>query len=162
GGMRVSAGVHDLRLLGTQMTQDSGPRRIAVDVWCNTTGEVPEKSWAALPPAAIELKTELPEAICSFLRATEMGSRRFPKCMEWVTNVVKVTIPLRGTLSHTLSSSSQIFPGLVYLTFGDELNVLEALVHEAAHQCLFLLRAGDTLADPADKTTYTSPLRPDP
>jgi HEXXH motif-containing protein len=162
GGMQVPAGVYDLVALGGQMLQEAGPWRIAVDVWCNSTGVVADQSWAALPPSAVELKTDLPDAISSFLRATELGARRFPECIDWVADVVKVTIPLRGTLSHTLSASDQVFPGLVYLTFGDELNVLEALVHEAAHQYLFLLRAGGPLADPTDMRTYVSPLRPEP
>jgi HEXXH motif-containing protein len=85
------------------------------------------------------------------------------ECFEWVSAVTQVVVPLRQTSGERSdSSSSPQLPGAVFLTLQSELQVIEALVHESAHQHLFLVEAEGPLVDPALTATYRSPLRPDP
>jgi HEXXH motif-containing protein len=51
---------------------------------------------------------------------------------------------------------------VVFLTLHNELQAIEALVHESAHQHLFMAEATSALVDPRHTSVYKSPLRDDP
>jgi hypothetical protein len=162
GGQSLPQGTCDVRMLGEQIAQDPWPCRIAIDVWCESAKVFPRHSWATSELTNDERTLDLPEAICSFVETLAVGTQCFPDSIEWLASVTKIAVPLRGSASHSRSASYEKVPGLVDLTFGDDLHTLEALVHESAHQHLFIAKAGAPLADPKDSTTYKSPLRPDP
>jgi hypothetical protein len=162
GVMPVAAGDHDLRVLGAATFTNNTPCPITLDVWCDTVGIAIDGSWAQGRPSAAETEQDLPAAISAFMRAVSFCARYTPQCFDWITALTKVAVPLRGTRSHSRSVSFAAFPGLVCLTFSDTLGILEALVHETAHQYLFYLRARRSFGDPLDTVRYPSPLRPDP
>lgn len=82
-----------------------------------------------------------------------------------VRELVQGIVPLRAssTGSH-LSSSFRDLPGVVSLDLSNEIDVAEALVHEADHQRFYI----QTMVEPVwghdqeDLVIYRSPWRPDP
>ena len=50
----------------------------------------------------------------------------------------------------------------MFLTLHNELQAIEALVHESAHQHLFMAETAGALVDPRHTAIYKSPLRDDP
>jgi HEXXH motif-containing protein len=77
--------------------------------------------------------------------------------------MTQVAVPLRRIQSrYSKSFSCRQLPGVVFLTIHDEVQVLEALVHETAHHYLFLAEMREPLVDPSHLSTYPSPLRSDP
>lgn len=159
GRFAADAGVHDLRELGKRVARDIFYWPIAIDPWGDS---------AVLDshnPVVVERPThciDLDHAVRVFLRATGAAARLIPECLKWMTDVTKVAIPLPGSAKRSWSASSPTVPGLVWLTVYDELQVLEALVHETAHQHLFFFHAQGPLVDPTHHGYHTSPLRPEP
>jgi len=162
GGFQVRAGVHDLRSLGSAVAEDEWPWPIAVDVWCRSIGLPSEQSWAETPPSTPDDEKRLQYEIRMLLRALTAAKRNLPECVAWMTSMTQVVVPLRRVSeTHTQSASSRQHPGLVYITLKDEVQILEALTHETAHQHLFMAEVDGPLVDPTDSGTYSSPLRED-
>jgi len=82
-----------------------------------------------------------------------------------VRELVQGIVPLRAssTGSH-LSSSFRELPGVVSLDLSNEIDVAEALVHEADHQRFYIQTSVEPVwdYDQAELAIYRSPWRPDP
>jgi HEXXH motif-containing protein len=82
-----------------------------------------------------------------------------------VRELVHGVVPLRPSYTDShLSSSFRELPGVVSLVFSNELDVAEALVHEADHQRFYIQTAVESVweADQTELAVYRSPWRPDP
>lgn len=161
GTAELRAGAHSLRDLGNNMS-DLGPSEIAVDVWCDSVAAAPPGSWAIEPPREDSAVEELERQLTRYLMAVEWLSKQMPQCYAWAAEVVKVVVPLRGGEGLFRSGSSPDLPGVVQLDLLNELQILEGLVHEAAHLHLFRAEAAAALVDPNDDARFPSPLRPEP
>jgi len=104
----------------------------------------------------------LQKEIRRFLRAMTAADRGLVESFAWTTSITQVLVPLRRvSTTHTQSASSRQLPGLVYITLKDEVQILEALIHETAHQHLFMVEVAGPLVDPSHTEAYSSPLRED-
>jgi HEXXH motif-containing protein len=165
GGEEVPAGRCDLDVLVASLAGRDWPWDVAIDVWCRTIGAEPaQQSWAETPPSSAEEQLQLQSDLTMFLHALAGLERCLPACYAWVTAATQVVIPMRRVIgkAYSRSASSPQIPGLAYITLRDELQILEALVHETAHHHLFLVQAAGPLVDPSHTALYRSPLRPDP
>lgn len=87
-----------------------------------------------------------------------------PSALDWVLHVTRVlAVPCASPRRSLRSLSHPFVPGAIFLEmFGSTADVVELLVHESAHQMLFLAEAGGDLVDPQHTQLYWSPLRRDP
>lgn len=162
GGVAIAPGVYDLADLGAAANNDAWPWPIAFDTWARSVGFPPEQSWGSLTPSTSEEKTQLQREATQFLRASAAAQRNAGDLFDWVTAMTQVVVPLRRIgARYSKSNSCRQLPGAVSLTIHNEMQVLEALVHETAHNYLFLAEVEEPLVDPAHVATYRSPLRSD-
>jgi len=163
GGFLVQPGIHDLCDLGQEITRDPPPVAITVDAWCLSAGfAAHQDTWAAAPPASRDESELLQRTLITFLTSLDGLRQAMPRCHAWTASVVRVAVPLRPRPHKVRSGSVNDLPGLIYLDLLDELQILEALVHEAAHLHLFNAEKSGPLVDPRHTATYKSPLRKDP
>jgi hypothetical protein len=163
GGTPIQPGVYDLGALGAAVAGHDWPWRIAFDTWGRSVGSPPEQSWAALIPSTRDEKVQLQREVTVFLQASAAAERSVGTLHDWVTSVTKVVVPLRRIgVRYSQSYSCRQLPGVVFLTIHDEVQVLEALVHETAHHYLFLAEMRNPLVDPSHLSNYPSPLRAEP
>jgi HEXXH motif-containing protein len=57
------------------------------------------------------------------------------------------------------SETTPMIPGTIFASLASELQILEALVHEAAHHHFLFVEAFGPVVEPTDSNTYSSPLR---
>jgi hypothetical protein len=162
GGIRLEPGAHDLaalaRTLGKQ--EDSSP--ITVDPWARSMKMSFHQLWRDATPFGVEEETALKAELKLLLRALTAAEHYLADCFAWVRSRTQVVIPLRQLSGeHSSSSSAADLPGVVFLTIHSELQAIEALVHESAHQHLFVAEAAALLVDPRHTARYKSPLRDD-
>jgi hypothetical protein len=165
GGMKVSPGTYTLRELSGKK-HAPWPWGITPDPWCRSVGFVLDQSWAEYP-VSIQSQQHLETELRLLMRTLAIAEQTQPAWYEWLAAVTQVVVPLRTRTENTAdarhinSSSSRQLPGLVQLTVHDPVQVLEALVHESAHQHMFFVEADGPVVDPAHQALYPSPLRKD-
>jgi HEXXH motif-containing protein len=163
GGYRVPAGAHDLKTIADGLAAQGAPGALAVDPWARSMNVAFVQLWQDLDDYGDDQQTALRSELRRLFRAQAALEGCLTACFDWATSVTQVVVPLRQTSGERSdSSSSPQLPGAVFLTLQSELQVMEAVVHESAHQHLFLVEAEGPLIDPAHTATFRSPLRPDP
>lgn len=87
-----------------------------------------------------------------------------PSCTAWLGEYVRVVIPLeRKNKDSFRSGSSPTMPATVFCDLGQGTSkLLELLVHESAHNCLYLCEAVGPFVTVGSTETFRSPLRRDP
>jgi hypothetical protein len=163
GGTSVPAGRHDLAKLVGLLAAHNSPGALALDPWARSINISFNQLWRDEEIYGPEQQATLQAELRRFLRASAATERCLTPCFEWITSATQVVIPLRQVSGERSdSSSTPQLPGVIFLTLQRELQIIEALVHETAHQHLFLAEAEGALVDDAHTATYRSPLRPDP
>ncbi|OKH46086.1 hypothetical protein NIES30_17440 [Phormidium tenue NIES-30] len=153
---RGNAVLKELTKYGTQNI-------LSPDVWCESIGEEIESSWASQPPTSMSEQKQLQADLLHLVRALDLLHTKHQKCARWLSEAVRIIIPLHAQDSESFrSGSSPRLPGLVECDCQSELQVLEALVHEAAHLYLYRYELASPLVDPAHDRRYESPLRSEP
>jgi hypothetical protein len=142
------------------------PFSISLDLRCRSVGYPTESSWAERPAASGD-EEPLPESVLgeirSSIRALAILQERLPNCNSWISYATSVVIPLATQLDGRVRSwSGKWLPGAIHtdLAYG-ELQILEAMVHESAHNQLYLLEIEGPLVDPTNQELHISPLRRD-
>lgn len=163
GGARVSSGDHDLAQLAEGLCGGRADIPVPLDPWSDSTKVPYHQLWRDKQPLTdddrSELQADLRICLSSILRLKEA----MPACLDWVCSRTKVIVPLRKVNgAHSSSSSSPELRGVVFLTLHHHVQALEALVHETAHQHLFMAEGGGPLVSPRHGDLYKSPLRSDP
>lgn len=160
GSRTIPTGVYQLAAISYGL----GPLRISIDPYCLSLGEVACESWGALSSISDGEMRTIKGQIRSFLSAVGALESLHPACARWLCQSVRVAIPLSNKGEGRIRSwSSRTHPGAVHLDIcGDELLLLEALVHESAHCHLYVQEAFGPLIGAGEAGLYTSPLRPDP
>lgn len=163
GGFSVPQGTHDLMTLGAHAASQDYPGVLALDAWARSMNVSFIQLWRDVESYDTRCQADLQRELKLFLRASAAAERWLAECFRWITAATQVAIPLRQTTGeHSNSSSSPQLPGSVFLTLQNELQIIEALVHETAHQHLFLAEAEGPLVDTGHAGSYHSPLRSDP
>jgi HEXXH motif-containing protein len=166
GGIKISAGSHDLQEVAQQVTGSAWPVSIALDAWCHSIGFALDASWAEAGSISDEEEAGFQRNVIDFLHAMNWADSVLPEVGDWLTSVTKVAIPLRwdGEPGSVFRSGSTVeIPGMVALDlFGGEIQILEALVHESAHQHLYVAETEAPLIAPGCEERFRSPLRPEP
>lgn len=161
GRRELPAGRHVLGGAGIVRTsEDDGP--VSPDVWSDSVGGSITDGWAGAPPASEDEWQQLRDGLRVLLGARHVIQDQLPAVWAWLAPVVPVVVPLRPDHGRFRSGSDPAVPGLVRVDCQQSLQVLEGLVHEAAHEYLFRCEVPEPLADPHDEARYASPLRPDP
>jgi HEXXH motif-containing protein len=163
GGARVDPGIHDLAALLGSLTEDQPDIPIALDPWSNSIRVAYHQLWRDEKPLSEERRSSLQSDLRICLGAILRMKEILPACLDWVCSRTKVVIPLRRLAGeHSSSSSSAQLRGVVFLTLHHQVQALEALVHETAHQHLFMAESPGPLVSPDHDALYSSPLRSDP
>jgi len=170
GGAAIPAGCYELSELGAKASRYSWPLPVALDIWCRSLGFPARDSWAKLEPVSNALNSQLEKESAFFIRAILIAQSRFSDCFKWIESVTRVVIPLyhEKPSSHDQPTNfrSRTFgnlPGLVQSDiYGGEIQILESLVHESAHNHLEFADAAGPLVDLSVTHLYPSPLRPEP
>jgi HEXXH motif-containing protein len=164
GGIKLDPGAYELSTLAARLLQtqeDCSP--LPVDPWALSMKAPFHQLWRDATPLADQERVSLLEELQLLLQALTAARDRIPECFAWIRSRTKVIIPLRKLNGqHSSSSSASGLPGAVFLTLHNQIQALEALVHESAHQHLFIAEAAGPLVDPSHTTLYVSPLRDDP
>lgn len=164
GAVSIAAGEYALRQLGTIVQTNATPVPLALDVWCHTLGYPLEGSWAAEPTETVVAEEQrLTAEIVDYCRTIALTARLMPPLLQWLLAATQVVIPTRGGTGGFRSGSQANLPGLVYSDLhGGRMQILETLVHETAHNHLYVAEATGPLIDPEHTQRYYSPLRPEP
>lgn len=161
GRSELPAGRH--RLGRQQVTgPDDDDMQVSPDVWSDSVGGTVTEGWAGAPPASDEEWHSLRNGLGVLLGARQVIREQLPEVWAWLAPVVPVVVPLRPDRGRFRSGSDPAVPGLVRVDCHQSLQVLEGLIHEAAHEYLFRCEVPVPLTDPHDPARYASPLRPDP
>ena len=98
-----------------------------------------------------------------FFNTLQFYEQHFPEAFLWVNTVTKVVCPFSSVdPSRFRSSSVNVIPGIIWTDLhGGDLQIIESLIHESAHQYLFVEEANAPLIREGDKPIYSSPLRKD-
>ena len=161
GAVEIPPGVHSLRALALSAASEVVTQP-ALDLWSETLAEPSPQTWAAIPPESAEQETRLKGEVLRYLRAVTFLQRNFAACSAWVSDVTHVAIPFRGEGGVFRSCSHPGIPGVVELDLLNEVQILEALVHESAHLYLYRAECQSPLIDPGYQGLHDSPLRPEP
>lgn len=163
GGAMIEQGSHRLARIAERLCGERPDLPIAIDPWSQSTKVEFHQLWRDAKPLGederFRLQCELRLCVGSILKMKEM----LPECLAWVCSRTKVIVPLRRLSGeHSSSSSAAELPGVVFLTLHNQIQAIEALVHESAHQHLFMAEYSGTLVSPDHNGRHTSPLREDP
>jgi hypothetical protein len=161
GGRRYPADEVLLTDFSNSMTADASSE-VALDLWCRSIGFTPGNGLCTTLTADTSMTRAAQSSVVTYCRAIQTLARRLPECNDWVSTSVRVAVPLLPKGTNSVSESSIEFPGAAFLSIHHEVQVMEALVHEAAHQHLLLAEVGDPLIDPQHSSLYPSPVRRDP
>ncbi|MGJ5204468.1 aKG-HExxH-type peptide beta-hydroxylase [Bradyrhizobium sp. HKCCYLR20261] len=164
GGYRIEAGAYDLNELAALLPMKEWPYDISVDVGCHSLGFPIPDTWAEHGDLSDDEQAQMMREVTNSLEILVTAAKKFPDCVNWVSDVTRVLIPLRSSERSYFRSGSQAdVPGMVYADlFGGLMQVMEAIVHESAHLHLFMAEASGPLVDPQHHDRYASPLRPEP
>jgi HEXXH motif-containing protein len=163
GGARIEPGAYDLALLAESLTGNRLDIPIALDPWAHSTKVAFHQLWRDEEPLSEEMRSTLQSDLRVCLGAILKMKEVLPACLDWVCSRTKVIVPLRSLSGeHSSSSSVSELPGVVFLTLHHQVQALEALVHESAHQHLFMAENSGPLVSPDHDALYSSPLRSDP
>jgi HEXXH motif-containing protein len=162
GGIRLEPGAYDLAALAATLRKQEDHSPLAVDPWARSIKVSFHQLWRDASPFGAEEEAALKAELQLLLRALTTAEQYLPNCFAWVRSRTQVIIPIRKLSGeHSSSSSASELPGVVFLTLHNELQAIEALVHESAHQHLFMAEATSALVDPRHTSVYKSPLRDD-
>jgi hypothetical protein len=160
GGIRLEPGAYDLATLAATLRKQPNCSPVAVDPWGRATNVSIHQLWGG----AGLFGAEEQEDLTLLTRTLTVAEQYLPECFAWMHSRTQVAMPLRrvnGQHSNNSSTSSDDLPGVVFLTLHTELQIIEALVHETAHQHLFMAETSGALIDPSHRGRYESPLRDD-
>lgn len=162
GGMKVAPGSYELAALAAILRGHDDDSPLPVDPWARSIKVPFHQLWRDLKQFGAAEQASLKSELEILLRAIVAADRYLPDCLAWARSRTKVVIPLRRLSGeHASSSSASELPGVVFLTLHHEVQAIEALVHESAHQHLFTAEAAGALVDPRHTALYKSPLRVD-
>lgn len=164
GSYVTPPGRYDLRDLADSVTSTEWSYSISLDVWCHSVGFALPGTWAELGNLSENDEKQLKQEVTNSLQTLLLATKRFPGCIEWVSDITSVIIPLRSEGdSYFRSGSQKEIPGMIYAdSFGGLIQLMEAIVHESAHGHLFMAETASPLVDPNHQGRYASPLRPEP
>lgn len=163
GGIRLEPGTYDLTTLAATLRTQEDHSPLTVDPWARSVKASFHQLWRDVMPFGAEEEAKLKAELQLLLRALTATKEYLPNCFAWVRSRTQVIVPLRQLSGeHSSSSSASTLPGVVFLTLHNELQAIEALVHESAHQHLFMAEVTSALVDPHHTSIYKSPLRDDP
>ena len=163
GGVKLEQGVHNLVDLAATLRKPENYSPITVDPWAQSIKMSFHQLWRDATPFGVEEETSFKAELKLLLRALTAAEHYLEDCFAWIRSRTQVVIPLRHlNRQHSSSSSVSDLPGVVFLTIHNELQAIEALVHESAHQHLFMAEAATALVDPRHTALHKSPLRDDP
>lgn len=164
GGMRLEPGAYDLATLAATLRKQPNFSPITVDPWGRSTKVSLQQLWRDATPFGAEEQANLKTELKLLIRSLTAAEQYLSECFAWVRCRTQVVVPLRQLSGQDVSNSSTSadLPGVVFLTLHNELQVIEALVHESAHQHLFMAETFGALVDPRHTALYKSPLRDDP
>ncbi len=162
GDETMAPGTHRLAKLGAIMRERASPVPLPLDPWCGSIGYPLENSWASAFDSPDE--TARGREIVGYCRTFAAVGRLMPSAMEWILCATRVVIPMLPREGGVFRSGSQAdLPGLVYTDLhGGPAQILETVVHETAHNHLYVAEAQGPLVDPGHHGRYHSPLRPEP
>jgi hypothetical protein len=162
GGMRLRPGAHDLSDVARNVRDSSYRSPIAIDPWARSMWVPFHQLWRDVPHPGPEDLQEFAGSTRTLLVALEYSREELPQILGWAEGRTRVVILLRRLhLEHASSSSAKDVPGAIFVTVHDEVQAIEAIVHESAHQHLFMYEVAAPLVDPHDTDLYRSPLRDD-
>jgi len=163
GGIRLAPGTHDLSDITGRIQGSSYESPIAIDPWAHSMWAPFHQLWRETPDLDPDELDEFVGDTRRLLLALEYARERLPQLFQWVGSRTRVVILLRKLRAEHASSSSAVdIPGAIFVTVHDEIQAIEAMVHESAHQHLFMSEVAAPLVDPRDTELYGSPLRDDP
>ncbi len=101
--------------------------------------------------------SERPE-IAGYEAAFDIIATAAPVYLPWVERVVHTLVPVQSRPGGTTSSSFELLPGVVALSYtSPAICLADALVHEASHQHFYLLAQAGPVHDGSDTDLYYSP-----
>jgi HEXXH motif-containing protein len=168
GGLELPAGeyaIEDLQGKAADSLELNLPA--AIDPWSDSVGlwlappteEEPFRVSVGRPPSA---EDALARDLALVLESLAVLQEVLPECSSWVEFTTKVVMLLPGLSNTTRNWSRQDLPGAIYTTTPHStIEVLETIVHEAAHRHFFLAETHGAVLSCADVREFSSPLRKD-
>jgi HEXXH motif-containing protein len=159
GGKRVNKGIYFPETLRQILLSDDRPLEVPLDPWALSINIETPSQWkfidaTCFPPEQMREDVRKIALTLSILRAN------LPDCLDWISQRVRVIVPLAAmNINATISYSMPNVPGAAFLSVQDSAQVGEALVHEAAHNELFVLECQEPIVQHDHKKLYFSPLR---
>jgi HEXXH motif-containing protein len=168
GAFVAHEGLHDLAALAREAP--ASPYQPVPDPWGHSlperevVGELGDCAWWSAPPDDEAAHTAFQASLAGLVFAQERLRETLPDTARWLTNMAKVTVPLRkGDGDQFRSGSISGVPGLVMVEVTDRpLLTMEALVHETAHLYFHFAEMTDPFVRAGHGSLYASPLRRDP
>jgi HEXXH motif-containing protein len=161
GGKTVRAGEYALGEILSDIRVGGG--LLSLDVLSPMAAAAHPAAWARVERLDEEAAARLRGEIYTFLRAMDFLSVSLVECAVWVRQATKVVVPLVSAGDGQVRSTSiSGYPATVFTDITSQVELLETLVHESAHQHFFLAEANEPLVDPRHDGLYYSPLRKEP
>ncbi|MDB5682957.1 MAG: hypothetical protein JWM75_655 [Sphingomonas bacterium] len=164
GPIELAPGCYALDALGAAMRARPIEATIDLDLFGDTLGA--SAGHACIPDGAWRPGEDNPDAeawICAYLSALAFLAEELPAISAWLTCVAKVAVPLRQAQDgpEFRSASDPELPGLICMDFGcGAVRMLEALIHESAHQYFYLAEAAAPIVPPdRESLRFPSPLK---
>jgi len=168
GAFVVERGRHDLAALAREAPVSI--YKPVPDPWGHSlpdrdmVGELGDCAWWSAPPSEEAGNAAFQASLAGLVFAQERLRETLPDTAKWLTNMAKVTVPLRKSTGNQFRSGSVAgLPGVVVVEVTDRpLLTMEALVHETAHLYFHFAEMADPFVRPGHDRLYASPLRRDP
>jgi hypothetical protein len=167
GGFAVSIGHHRFAdLIHKARDVPRAPLGVEIDVWSDSVGIALDSPTPGEPirelPQTVWDREQLVSSVATVLRSLCFLKQALPECLDWVRTVTKVIVLLPRLPGLTRNWSRQDVPGLIYTTVPhDMLEILDTIVHESAHRCLFCVETIGPIVTAHDPAVHRSPLRKD-
>ncbi len=170
GSELIEPGSYDIGSIVFDFKPEDPIAPVALDIWGDSFGGNSE-DLAKYNPFGFRRSVtseddlqSLRGQIVRFYSMLQFYGRLFPDAHEWLVSTTKVVCPFTGSNPDRFRSSSiNLIPGIIWADLhGGDLQIIESLVHETAHQYLFIAETDAPLIKPGDKPVFSSPLRKDP
>lgn len=158
GGKIISPGCHTSSSLVCKDSEIS-PSCVPIDLWGFSIGHQNKDMLSIHDSIGPDKRRRIVEGVSRLISALANMEQTLPRCLNWLQHATRVIVPLvRDSDGKVRSASRETALGAIFCDLAKSPHLLEAIIHETAHQHFYLTEMSLPLVQD-ENATYYSPLR---
>jgi hypothetical protein len=158
GGEIIAPGRHTSASLASEDSQIP-PSCVPIDLWGFSIGRQNKDMLSIQEPIGPHRRRRIVEGVSRLISALANMEQKLPRCLNWLRHATRLIVPLvRDNDGKVRSASRETALGAIFCDLAEFTHLLEAIIHETAHQHFYLTEMSLPLVQ-NESARYYSPLR---